>query len=61
MPDQITEKLDADKPPNKAAFAGCARAIWRERTLETSPRRRARTKPRFRLPAPWACALCHAA
>lgn len=25
MPDQITEKLDADKPPNKAAFAGCAR------------------------------------
>ena len=24
MPDQITEKLDADKPPNKAAFAGCA-------------------------------------
>ncbi|MDQ0445369.1 hypothetical protein ACFQFG_25275 [Methylobacterium persicinum] len=27
MPDQITEKLDADKPPNKAAFAGCAHLI----------------------------------
>ncbi|WP_244536701.1 hypothetical protein [Methylobacterium brachiatum] len=43
------------------ALAAVRCAIWRERTSATSPRRRAQTKPRFRLPAPWAYALCHAA
>ena len=36
MPDQITEKLDADKPPNKAAFAGCARLSRRSCTKSES-------------------------
>jgi len=49
------------RPTFADALAAVRCAIWRERTLATSPRRRARTKPRFRLPAPWAYALCHAA
>jgi hypothetical protein len=49
------------RPTFADALAAVRYAIWRERTLATSPRRRARTKPRFRLPAPWAYALCHAA
>ena len=49
------------RPTFADALAAARCAIWRERTLATSPRRRARTKPRFRLPAPWAYALCHAA
>ena len=43
------------------ALAAVRYAIWRERTLATSPRRPARTKPRFHLPLPWAYALCNAA
>lgn len=43
------------------ALAAVRCAIWRERTLATSRRRRPQTKPRFRLPVPWAYALCHAA
>lgn len=49
------------RPTFADALAAVRCAIWRERTLAISPRRRARTKPRFRLPAPWAYALCHAA
>ena len=49
------------RPTFADALAAVRYAIWRERTLATSPRRRARTKPRFRLPAPWAYALCHTA
>jgi hypothetical protein len=49
------------RPTFADALAAVHCAIWRERTLATSPRRRARTKPCFRLPAPWAYALCHAA
>jgi len=49
------------RPTFADALAAVRYAIWRERTLATSPRRCARTKPRFRLPAPWAYALCHAA
>lgn len=49
------------RPTFADALAAVRRAIWRERALATSPRRRPRTKPRFRLPAPWAYALCHAA
>jgi len=49
------------RPTFADALAAVRCAIWREGTLATSPRRRARTKPRFRLPAPWAYALCHAA
>ena len=49
------------RPTFADALAAVRCAIWRERTLATSPRRRARTKPRFRLPPPWAYALCHAA
>lgn len=49
------------RPTFADALAAVRCAIWRERTLATSPRRCARTKPRFRLPASWAYALCHAA
>ncbi|MGF6252379.1 hypothetical protein ABID82_006739, partial [Methylobacterium sp. PvP062] len=49
------------RPTFADALAAVRCAILRERTLATSPRRRARTKPRFRLSAPWAYALCHAA
>ena len=49
------------RPTFADALAAARCAIWRERALATSPRRRPRTKPRFRLPAPWAYALCHAA
>ncbi|GLS68112.1 hypothetical protein GCM10007890_01230 [Methylobacterium tardum] len=49
------------RPTFADALAAVRYAIWRERILTTSPRRRARTKPRFRLPPPWAYALCHAA
>ena len=49
------------RPTFADALAAVRCAIWRERTLATSPRRRARTKPRFRLPEPWVYALCHAA
>jgi hypothetical protein len=49
------------RPTFADALAAVRCAIWRERTLATSPRRRARTKPSFQLPAPWAYALCHAA
>ena len=49
------------RPTFADALAAVRYAIWRERTLATSPRRRGRTKPRFRLPAPWAYALCNAA
>jgi hypothetical protein len=49
------------RPTFADALAAVRCAIWRDRTLATSPRRRARTKPRFRLPALWAYALCHAA
>ncbi|WP_267428496.1 hypothetical protein [Methylobacterium sp. GC_Met_2] len=43
------------------ALAAVRCAIWRQRALATSPRRRLQTKPRFRLPPPWAYALSHAA
>jgi len=49
------------RPTFADALAAVRCAIWRERTLATSPRRRARTKHPFRLPAPWLYALCHAA
>lgn len=49
------------RPTFADALAAVRCAIWRERALVTSPRRRPRTKPRFRLPAPWAYALCNAA
>jgi hypothetical protein len=49
------------RPTFADALAAVRCAIWRERTLATSPRRRGRTKPCFRLPAPWAYAICHAA
>lgn len=49
------------RPTFADALAAVRGAIWRERALVTSPRRRPRTKPRFRLPAPWAYALCNAA
>ena len=49
------------RPTFADALAAVRCAIWRERALATSPCRRPRTKPRFRLPAPWAYALCHAA
>lgn len=49
------------RPTFADALAAVRCVIWRERALATSPRRRPRTKPRFRLPAPWAYALCHAA
>lgn len=48
-------------PTFSDALAAVRCAIWHERALATSTRRRPRTKPRFRLPAPWAYALCHAA
>ena len=49
------------RPTFADALAAVRCALWRERALATPPRRRPRTKPRFRLPAPWAYALCHAA
>ncbi|MFB0487822.1 hypothetical protein ABIE45_000408 [Methylobacterium sp. OAE515] len=49
------------RPTFADALAAVRYAIWRERTLATSPRRRTRTKPRFRFPAPWTYALCQAA
>jgi hypothetical protein len=49
------------RPTFADALAAVRCAIWRERTLATPPRRRARTKPRFRLPAPWTYVLCNAA
>lgn len=49
------------RPTFADALAAVRCAIWRERTLATSRRRRPQTKPRFRLPAPWAYAICHAA
>ncbi|WAJ29487.1 IS701 family transposase [Antarcticirhabdus aurantiaca] len=49
------------RPTFADALAAVRWATWRERTLATSPRRQPRTKPRFRLPSPWAYALCHAA
>ncbi len=49
------------RPTFADALAAVRGAFWRERALATSPRRRARTKPRFDLPAPWAYALCYAA
>ena len=49
------------RPTFADALAAVRCAIWRQRALATSPRRRLQTKPRFRLPAPWAYALCHAA
>jgi hypothetical protein len=49
------------RPTFADALAAVRGAFWRERILATSPRRRARTKPRFGLPAPWAYALCYAA
>ena len=49
------------RPTFADALAAVRWAIWRERALATSPRRRPRTKPRFRLPASWTYALCHAA
>lgn len=49
------------RPTFADALAAVRCAIWRERTLATSLRRRGRTKPRFRLPAPWVYALCRAA
>ena len=49
------------RPTFSDALAAVRCVIWREQTLAISRRRRARTKPRFRLPAPWAYALCHAA
>ncbi|GJD67038.1 IS701 family transposase [Methylobacterium frigidaeris] len=49
------------QPTFSDALAGVRRALWRERALATSRRRRHRTKPRFALPPPWAYALCNAA
>ena len=49
------------RPTFADALAAVRCVIWRERALATLPRRRPWTKPRFRLPAPWAYALCHAA
>ncbi|QRE78180.1 hypothetical protein F1D61_32665 (plasmid) [Methylobacterium aquaticum] len=59
---ELTSDLYPKPRPTFAdALAAVRCAIWRERTLATSLRRSARTKPRFRFPAPWAYALCHAA
>ena len=44
----------------KAEISAQSYYRWRERTLVTSSRRRARSKPRFRLPAHLAYALCNA-
>ena len=49
------------RPTFADALAAVRRALWREQGLVTSSRRGHRTKPRFSLPAPWACALCQAA
>ena len=57
----VASVLRKPRPTFADALAAVRYAIWRERTLATSPRRRGRTKPRFRLPAPWAYALCNAA
>jgi len=43
----------------KAEISAQSYYRWRKGTLVTSPRRRARSKPRFRLPAPRAYALCN--
>ena len=48
------------RPTFADALATVRYAFWREQALATSPRQRPRTKPRFRLPAPWTYALCHA-
>jgi hypothetical protein len=49
------------RPTFADALAAVRCAIWHERALVISPCKRPRTKPRFRLPAPCAYALCHAA
>lgn len=49
------------RPTFADALAAVRCAIWRQRALATSPRRRLQTKLSFRLPAPWAYALCYAA
>ena len=49
------------RPTFSDALAAVRREIWREQALATSPRRPDQTKHRFRLPEPWAYALCHAA
>ena len=49
------------QPTFSDARAAMRRAIWREQTLVTSPRRGDRAKRRHVLPAPWAYALCQAA
>lgn len=49
------------RPTFADALAAVRHAIWRERGLATSPRQYVRTKPRFRVPAPWVYAPCHAA
>ncbi|MCJ2030426.1 hypothetical protein MKK50_13595 [Methylobacterium sp. J-043] len=49
------------RPTFADALAAVRYAIWRVRGLATSPRQYVRTKPRFRVPAPWVYAPCHAA
>jgi hypothetical protein len=49
------------QPTFSDALAVVRYAIWREEGLSTSRRKRDRRKPRFRLPPPWAYALCQAA
>ncbi len=49
------------RPTFADALAAVRCAIWRERTLTTSPCQRTRTKFGVRLPASWAYALCHVA
>lgn len=49
------------QPTFSDALAAVRHAIWREESLSTSRRRHDRRKPRFRLPPPWAYALCRAA
>lgn len=49
------------RPTFADALAAVRCVIWCERNWATSPRRRARSKYPFRLPAPLLYALCHAA
>lgn len=61
-------QIEVQTAQNKSLALACKKAEisaqsydrWRKETLVTSPRRRARSKPRFHLPAHLAYALCSA-